>query len=162
MGENISSLALKLVLRQLPLFLSTLVVIFRHSDVLLPRSIKNVSSPVLKLVLRHLPFFMHFDGYFASIGHMVPKIRPKTFLRRLWYRFYGICRYFWSSLLIILRRSYVLLPRHRQKHIFAGLKTFLRHLHFLFVHFSGSFASIWHTVAKIRSKTFLNGFETVF
>ena len=55
----------------------------------------NVCSPVLKPVLRYFSFyFLYFRGIFASIGGTFSKIREKTFVCRLWNRFYGIRRSF--------------------------------------------------------------------
>ena len=85
---------------------------------------KNVCFLALKPVLRHFPFLiLHFGYTFASIGGSVAKIRAKTCIHRLWNRFYGIHRAFFSTFEVILRRSDVLLPRYLWKRPFSGLET---------------------------------------
>ena len=83
---------------------------------------ENVLSSTLKMVLRHLTFFFdHFGGYFSSIRRTVAKIQVKMLLRQLLKQFYGICSSFLSTLVVILRLLYVLLPKYRKKRYFCRL-----------------------------------------
>ena len=66
---------------------------------------------------------MHFGVYFASMGGTVAKIRAKMFVCWLRNRFYGIFRSFLSTFVVILRLSYVPVPRYGLKRCFGDFET---------------------------------------
>ena len=104
----------------------------------------------------------HFYGFYLSIGRTFAKIRVEMCHQRLWNRFYHIHRTFLNTLVAILSRSDVILPRYRGNVSSQAFKTVLRHLRKFFEHFCGSFTLIRCTVAKILSKTCLPLFPNRF
>ena len=83
---------------------------------------ENIYFPALKLGLRPLQFFFKNIGcYYASIGGTVVKMQAKTFIRLLWYWFYGVLCSGFRTLEVLLPRLEVQLQIYRRKSFFASL-----------------------------------------
>ena len=125
-GETVYSLSFKSGLRHSPYVFWTLEVILRRLEIMLQDMDENVYSPDLKLCLRYLRFYFRtLKVIFASIGDTVAKIRAKTFIRRLSYWIYNICRFIFRTLEVNLHRLELRLPRYGRKHLFASFKLLL-------------------------------------
>ena len=123
---------------------------------------KNFHSLALKPILRHsLFYFLYFGGYFDSIEGIVANILAKTFIRRLWNRFYGIRCCIFCILEVILILLKVSLPIYWRKRSFACFESGYTS-HAVFFALWRLFAFIGCSVAKIHVKTFIRGFEINF